>query len=325
MRHPPNSLDPLLQGEAGDGPIVREHMRGIDGRGFEVRRTPIRGGGFVLTLTDITERVRVEKAARETQRMQAIGQLTGGIAHDFNNLLAVVMGNIELALPRLQNDGYVRERLERAMWGTRRGAALTRQLLAFAREQPLAPRPRDIAAILADIAGLLGRTMGEHIDVRLSRPNHVWPALIDGAQLESAVLNLALNARDAMPEGGILTLEVQNCTLDQSYADYHAEVVPGDYVMIAVTDVGTGMTKEVMARAFDPFFTTKDVGHGAGLGLAMVFGFAKQSGGHVDINSALGIGTTVRLFLPRAKEENLGTCAQEGLACDSGSEAMAPL
>ncbi|MEO8715744.1 MAG: CHASE3 domain-containing protein, partial [Acetobacteraceae bacterium] len=281
-------------------PIVHERVRTSDGRGFEVRRSAMPGGGFVITVADITERTRAEAMMRESQRMQAIGQLTGGIAHDFNNLLAVIMGNLELAMSRMEAGHPTLTRLERAMWGARRGASLTQQLLAFARKQPLAPQPRDLSAMLADLVGLLGRTLGEQVDIQVVDPAGVWPALADAAQVESAVLNLALNARDAMPDGGRLTIEVANVVLDAEYARRHAEVAEGDYVMIGVTDTGTGMTQDVLARAFDPFFTTKDVGKGTGLGLAMVFGFAKQSGGHVEIASEPGEGTTVRLFLPRA-------------------------
>ncbi|MEO9188681.1 MAG: ATP-binding protein, partial [Acetobacteraceae bacterium] len=287
------------EGPAHSAPIVHERIRASDGRGFEVRRTAIRGGGFVLTVTDITARTRAEATTREAQRMQAIGQLTGGIAHDFNNLLAVVMGNLELALSKLEVGHPVRPRLDRAIWGVRRGASLTQQLLAFARKQPLAPQSHDLSEVLSDVAGLLGRTLGEHIEMRVVNPAGVWPALADATQVESALLNLALNARDAMPGGGRLTIELANRVLDPEYARRHTEVTPGDYVMIAVTDTGVGMASDVLARAFEPFFTTKEVGKGTGLGLAMVFGFAKQSGGHAEINSVPGEGTTVRLFLPR--------------------------
>jgi CheY-like chemotaxis protein len=180
------------------------------------------------------------------------------------------------------------------------GAALTQQLLAFARKQPLMPAPIDVSAMLQDMATLLRRTLGAPIEVRVVDSAGLWPAMADAAQVESAMLNLALNARDAMPGGGRLTIEVANKVLDADYAAQHAEVSPGDYVMLAVSDTGTGMTPEVLARVFEPFFTTKPPGRGTGLGLAMVFGFAKQSGGHVKIYSEPGEGTTVRLYLPRA-------------------------
>jgi signal transduction histidine kinase/CHASE3 domain sensor protein/ActR/RegA family two-component response regulator len=281
-------------------PIVYEHTRQVDNRSFELRRTFMPNGGFVLTVSDITERVRAEVTARDAQRLQAMGQLTGGIAHDFNNLLTVVMANLELAKSRLPVDSDAGARIERAMWGANRGAALTQQLLAFARKQTLMPVPIDLSAMLPDMASLLRRTLGEHINVRTVDAAGLWPALADPAQVESALLNLSLNARDAMPGGGRLTIELANKVLDADYARQHVEVTPGDYVMLAVSDTGTGMPSDILARAFEPFFTTKDEGRGTGLGLAMVHGFVKQSGGHVNIYSEVGEGTTVRLYLPRA-------------------------
>jgi CheY-like chemotaxis protein len=229
-----------------------------------------------------------------------MGQLTGGIAHDFNNLLTVVMANLELAKSRLPADSDVGARIERAMWGADRGAALTQQLLAFARKQTLMPVPIDLSAMLPDMASLLRRTLGEHIEVRTVDAAGLWPAMADPAQVESALLNLSLNARDAMPGGGRLTIELANKVLDTDYARQHAEVVPGDYVMLAVSDTGTGMAPQTLVRVFEPFFTTKDEGRGTGLGLAMVHGFVKQSGGHINIYSEVSEGTTVRLYLPRA-------------------------
>lgn len=248
---------------------------------------------------------------REMQRMQAIGQLTGGVAHDFNNLLSVVMGNLELVVSRLPAESPYQRHLERAISAAERGAALTRQLLAFARKQPLAPQSVDLNVMLPDLTSLLKQTLGEHIDVRVVGGSELWAAMADTAQMESAILNLALNARDAMPDGGRLTLEAANKVLDESYAGDRAEVTPGDYVMIAVSDTGTGMTRGVLERAFEPFFTTKDTGKGTGLGLAMVFGFAKQSSGHIELYSESGEGTTVRLYLPRAAD---GTRAEPSRA-----------
>lgn len=281
-------------------PTVYECLRQTDGRSFELRRTFTPTGGFVLTVTDITERVRSEITARDAQRLQAMGQLTGGIAHDFNNLLTVVMANLELAKARLPADSEIVPRIDRAMWGAGRGASLTQQLLAFARKQALVPMPIDLSAMLPDMTNLLRRTLGEHIEVRTVDAAGLWPAMADPAQVESALLNLSLNARDAMPSGGRLTIEVANKVLDADYARQHVEVAAGDYVMLAVSDTGSGMSPEVLARVFEPFFTTKGEGRGTGLGLAMVHGFAKQSGGHVKIYSEVGEGTTVRLYLPRA-------------------------
>ncbi|TLU71390.1 CHASE3 domain-containing protein [Lichenicoccus roseus] len=281
-------------------PVIYERSR-ADGRHLELRRTPMPDAGFVLTITDMTKRAQAEAVLREAQKMQAIGQLTGGIAHDFNNLLTVILGNLEIAQARLGGDAALSGRIERATWAAQRGAALTAQLLAFARKQPLSPKPIDIALSIPDLVPLLRRTLGEHIEVRYVETAGLWPAMADAAQLESAVLNLALNARDAMPGGGRLTIELANKVLDDDYARQHAEVTAGDYTMLAVSDTGHGMSQDVLARVFEPFFTTKPDGHGTGLGLAMVFGFTKQSGGHVKVYSEPGVGTTVRLYLPRAR------------------------
>lgn len=297
-------------------PVIFERTRTADARSFELRRTATPAEGFVLTISDITERVRADAAARDAQRLQAIGQLTGGIAHDFNNLLTIILGNLEVASTHLKKGSPTMTRIERAIWGVQRGAALTQQLLAFARRQPLAPATIDLSLMLADMANLLRRSLGGHVEIRVVEAGGLWPAIADPTQLESALLNLALNARDAMPEGGVLTIEASNTTLDPEYARQHAEVTPGDYVMLAVADTGCGMTDEVAARAFDPFFSTKQPGQGTGLGLAMVFGFAKQSGGHVTIESAPGAGTTVRLYLPRAVAAALPTTRQPGDAAE---------
>jgi signal transduction histidine kinase/ActR/RegA family two-component response regulator len=280
-------------------PIVYERVH-ADGRLLEIRRTPAPDAGFVLTVSDMTKRAQSEAVLRESQKMQAIGQLTGGIAHDFNNLLTVIMGNLELARARLQPQDPVVAQIDRSLWAAQRGGTLTSQLLAFARKQPLAPAPIDLSSSLPELVPLLRRTLGETIEVRFVDAAGLWPAMADSAQLESAVLNLALNARDAMPGGGRLTIELANKVLDEEYARRHAEVTPGDYVMVAVSDTGHGMTPEVAARVFEPFFTTKTEGRGTGLGLAMVFGFVKQSGGHVKVYSEPGQGTSVKIYLPRA-------------------------
>jgi nitrogen-specific signal transduction histidine kinase/FixJ family two-component response regulator len=248
----------------------------------------------------MTKRAQAETAMRESQKMQAIGQLTGGIAHDFNNLLTVIMGNLELARSRLDPGDKLVVHIERSLWAAQRGGTLTGQLLAFARKQPLAPAAIDLSATLPEFVPLLRRTLGEHIDVRFIDAAGLWPAMADPAQLESAVLNLALNARDAMPGGGRLTIELANKVLDEAYARSHAEVTAGDYVMVAVSDTGHGMTPSIVARVFEPFFTTKEDGRGTGLGLAMVFGFVKQSGGHVKVYSEPNEGTSVKIYLPRA-------------------------
>ncbi len=287
-------------------PITYERTQ-PNGHHLELRRTPMRDEGFVLTISDMTKRAQAEAVLREAQKMQAIGQLTGGIAHDFNNLLTVILGNLELARSKLEGDHPLMSRIERAAWAAQRGATLTSHLLAFARKQPLDPAPIDLTAAVQELIPLLRRTIGEHVDIRYVETAGPWPAMADAAQLENALLNLALNARDAMLGGGQLTIELANKVLDETYARSHSEVAPGDYAMLAVSDTGHGMTPDVLARVFEPFFTTKLNGQGSGLGLAMVFGFIKQSGGHVNIYSEPGEGTTVRLYLPRAIGVGAGT------------------
>ena len=214
-----------LPGRSANEPVVYERSGGADGQVLEIRRTPMPGGGFVITITDMTQRVRSEEMLRDAQKMQAVGQLTGGIAHDFNNLLTVIIGNIESVAKRL-TDEALHQRIERALWAAQRGATLTGHLLAFARKQPLDPRPINFGTVLPDMVALLKRTLGEHIDVRVVELAGLWNAMADAAQLESAMLNLALNARDAMPNGGRLTIEVANRVLDADYARQHAEVTP---------------------------------------------------------------------------------------------------
>jgi PAS domain S-box-containing protein len=273
---------------------------------WETTLAPLRDGeGKVYRLVgasrDITERERAEAERRRFQRMEAIGQLTGGVAHDFNNLLQVIRANIELLLPRLSGDAAARRRAEGALHGADRAAQLTRQLLAFARRQPLAPAPINPGRLIEDMTDLLRRTLGESIEVQTRVEAGVWNTLADPAQVESAVLNLAINARDAMPDGGRLTIAISNATLDEAYASEAEEVTPGAYVEIAVSDTGTGMDRDTAARVFEPYFTTKGEEKGTGLGLAMVYGFVKQSKGHVQLDSEPGRGTTVRLYLPRSE------------------------
>jgi hypothetical protein len=248
-----------------------------------------------------TERLKAtEEALRQSQKMEAVGQLTGGIAHDFNNLLTGIVGSLDLLQTRLnqgRTDNAVRY-IEAAMTSANRAAALTHRLLAFARRQPLIPKGVDVNQLIVSLEDMLRRTIGETIDLRIVAAEDLWCTLCDANQLESALLNLAINARDAMPEGGKLTISTANARLDGVTADTPA-LSPGDYICIAVTDTGTGMSAEVAARAFDPFFTTKPIGQGTGLGLSMIYGFARQSNGHATIDSRLGEGTSIRLYLPR--------------------------
>jgi PAS domain S-box-containing protein len=256
----------------------------------------------VLTSSrDVTEREESQARLRRAQRMEAVGHLTGGVAHDFNNILQIIRGNLEMVASAV-SDPEASERLKNALHGADRAAELTRQLLAFARRQPLEPRVVNLGRLVGDMAEMLRRTLGETIEVETVIAGGLWNTLADPAQVESAVLNLALNARDAMPKGGRLTIEIANAVLDQSYANHEREVEPGQYVMLAVSDTGQGMTAETLSRAFEPFFTTKGEERGTGLGLSMVYGFVKQSNGHVQIYSEPGEGSTVKIYLPRSRQ-----------------------
>ena len=231
--------------------------------------------------------------------MEAVGQLTGGVAHDFNNLLTVIMGNLEHLDRVLPPAQPAKRMIAAALRGASRAAMLTHRLLAFSRRQPLAPEVLSVNKLVAGMSDLMRRTLGEAILIEAVLAGGLWPTLADSNQLENALINLAINARDAMPEGGKLTIETANTHLDEAYARMNDEVQPGQYVGIFVTDTGIGMAPDTVAHAFEPFFTTKEIGQGTGLGLSQVFGFIKQSGGHVKIYSEVGEGTTVKLYLPR--------------------------
>jgi two-component system, NtrC family, sensor kinase len=253
---------------------------------------------------EINRRAAAEEALRQSQKLDAIGHLTGGVAHDFNNLLTIIIGNLEAAQRQLESwtDGAqikLSRRLENAMHGAQRAATLTKRLLAFSRQQPLSPALLDVNRVLNGLSDFLRRALGEDVSLEIVGGGGVWPVEADAAELDAAILNLAVNARDAMPEGGKLTIEASNSYLDDSYCRQNADVQPGQYVQIAVTDTGSGMPKDVIERAFEPFFTTKESGQGTGLGLSQVYGFVKQSGGHVKIYSEAGEGTTIKIYLPR--------------------------
>jgi signal transduction histidine kinase/ActR/RegA family two-component response regulator len=240
------------------------------------------------------------EALRQSQKMEAVGQLTGGIAHDFNNMLAVVMGSLDLLVRRIgDGDARAKRYADAAADGARRAAQLTQRLLAFSRQQPLRPEPLDINKLVAGMSDLLRRSLGADIQLETVLAGGLWRTHADPNQLENVILNLAVNARDAMPGGGRLTIESQNAHLDERYCSTHLGVASGQYVLVAVTDTGSGMPQDVIAKAFDPFFTTKEVGKGTGLGLSQVYGFVKQSAGHVKIYSEVGQGTTVKIYLPR--------------------------
>lgn len=251
---------------------------------------------------------RTEEALRQAQKMEAVGQLTGGIAHDFNNLLQGIVGSLDLIQKRISDGrlGEVQRFINGAITSADRAAALTHRLLAFSRRQPLDPKTLRVNPLIASIEDLLRRTTGERIELRLDLAGGLWTTLCDRNQLENSILNLAINARDAMPNGGSLIISTRNVTFDRSH---EAQIAPGDYVAISVTDNGVGMSPDVIARAFDPFFTTKPIGQGTGLGLSMVYGFARQSDGHIAIESSVGAGTTISLYLPRREaEEELEPC-----------------
>ncbi|MCK9994201.1 MAG: hypothetical protein Dbin4_02721 [Alphaproteobacteria bacterium] len=258
---------------------------------------------FLSIKEDITRLREIEVEHRRSQRLQAIGQLTGGFAHDFNNLLTIAIGNLDLLLedpvaknPRIQEFGQA------ALDSVLRGAGLTRKLLAYARGQILQPMAFDLNELASGTTNLLHRTLGEQIEVETVLASDLWLAHADPEQMETALTNLAINSRDAMPNGGRLTIETANRRLDEEYSAENAEVTPGDYVMLAVSDTGEGMSPEIVNRVFEPFFTTKEQGKGTGLGLSMVYGFVKQSRGHIKIYSESGHGTTIRLYLPRAQD-----------------------
>jgi PAS domain S-box-containing protein len=314
------NADPLAAGAGADTDEIRlalesgEMRRGIEvqrrhksGQAIDVRISvaPLLGKdgvirGQVRMLEDQRERRRVEDQLRQAQKMEAIGNLTGGIAHDFNNLLTIIIGNVDMLARVVEENPSARDMVEEALSACLRGADLTRQLLAFGRRQTLKPEIVDVNRLTRSMVKLLNRTLGENVRIELIEGKELWPVVIDAAQLDAAIVNLSVNARDAMPGGGRLTIETTNMHVDASLANNHPGLNPGDYVMTSVTDTGTGIPPEIVARIFEPFFTTKDVSKGTGLGLAMVYGFVKQSGGHITVYSEVGTGTTFRLYLPRA-------------------------
>lgn len=266
---------------------------------------------------EMKRRSEAEETTAQYERLQVIGQLTGGIAHDFNNLLGIISGNLDL-LTRKMAVGRtdLKIHIDYAIDAAQRGATLTQRLLAFSRKQPLNPVVINVNKLVSDMSELMRQTLSANVEIEAVLSGGLWQTKVDAGQLESAILNLAVNARDAMPHGGSLTIETMNAHLDEDYAQQHSEVTAGQYVVVAVTDTGTGMPKDVLDRVFDPFFTTKDVGQGTGLGLSQLHGFIKQSGGHVKIYSEVGQGTTVKLYFPRyfgsEKPEGLQQSSPEG-------------
>lgn len=283
---------------------VRQHTKNGKSIDVSLSSAPFHdanGGnsGFVFLVDDITERRTIEQQLRQAQKMEAVGQLTGGIAHDFNNLLGIIICNLELLREKLPAQSEDLELSDIALDASLHGADLIKQILAFSRKQNLDPVTINVNDLVQTMINLLSRSLGEQIEIVLEMSSDLWQAVADPVQLQTALVNLATNARDAMPEGGKLVIQTGNASLDEAYVQQFAELNAGDYVMISVTDTGEGMPQETVERAFDPFFTTKPAGEGTGLGLSMVFGFVKQTGGHVRIYSEIGYGTTVRLYLPR--------------------------
>jgi PAS domain S-box-containing protein len=256
--------------------------------------------GHMGVLIDVDEHRQLHQQLLQAQKMEAVGQLTGGIAHDFNNLLTVILGYTEILAATPTVNGAQRRQIEMIDEAATRASELTRRLLAFSRRQALEPQKVDLNRLVRNVEAMLHRTLGESIEIECVLAGGLWPCFVDPAQVEAAILNMAVNARDAMPKGGKLMIETVNTRLGEEYAASNADVTPGQFVLLAMTDTGSGMTPEVQAHAFEPFFTTKEVGKGTGLGLSMVYGFVKQSGGHVKIYSELGHGTVIKIYLPRA-------------------------
>ena len=271
-----------------------------------LRRTRREAVAYTKLRQEVTRRERTELALRQSQKMEAVGRLTGGIAHDFNNLLTAILGNVDLALRRVaEDDERMKRCLNSARQASERAASLVQRLLAFSRQHPLEEKAVDVNRLVQGMSELLRRTIGETVTVETVLAGGLWKTAIDPNQLENAVLNLAVNARDAMKDGGRLTIETANTFLDEAYAAANGpDLSPGQYVLLAVSDTGTGMSKDVTDRAFEPFFTTKPTGAGTGLGLSMVYGFIKQSGGHIKIYSEVGEGTAIKLYLPRLTDES---------------------
>jgi PAS domain S-box-containing protein len=306
--------------------VSRDEVELLNGTIFERYSAPVRDKlnnyyGRIWTFRDITQRRQLEEQFRQAQKMEAVGQLTGGIAHDFNNLLTVILGCSEFIGEEVKENPRLSKMARMILDAAQRGADLTHRMLAFARRQALQPKPVDINLMLANMGSFLRRTLSAEIDLEVIQSKEDCTALVDLTQLESALLNLCVNARDAMPGGGKLIIEAGAATLDSSYAELNPDVAPGQYILVAVSDTGCGISPENLRRVFDPFFTTKEVGKGTGLGLSMVYGFVKQSQGHVEIYSEPGEGTSVKLYLPKADQEGEPSDQEATLIADlHGSE-----
>ena len=293
-----------------------------DGRSLEIFHNPAEDGGSVTTFLDRTEQRQTEEALRQAQKLEALGQMTGGIAHDFNNLLTVIIGATHLLQRAVAKDAQALQRIDMVTAAAERGARLIQQLLAFARRQPLEPEIVNLGHLMTEVLPMVRRAVGEKVSVEYVTSGGLWNTTIDATQFQTAVLNLAINGRDAMPDGGKLTIEVANAALDDAYAASHPEVEPGQYVMFAITDTGKGMDAATSMRALDPFFTTKPVGEGTGLGLPQVYGFVKQTGGHLKIYSEVDEGTTIKLYLPRELGDVFSQPRQAAALALAGTETV---
>ncbi len=292
LAKPQDTLESGTQGERVE----------FEGRIYDIGLGQMPGRELVITLLDVTDKIHADDILHHAQKMEAIGQLTGGMAHDFNNILQVIQTNLDMLAADVRGNADAAQRVETAQLGAQRAARLTRQLLAFARRQPLEPVATNVGRLVLDMADLLKHSLGEKVELACNVGHGAWNARVDPGQLENAIINLAVNARDAMPDGGRLAVDVSNVALRRGDHDLEEGSEPGEYVLVAVGDSGVGMPPEVVDKAFDPFFTTKEEGKGTGLGLSMVYGFIAQSGGQVKIDSAPGRGTTVRMYLPRTRE-----------------------
>src|SRR5579885_2218982 len=313
---------PLVSGETTEIAIHRPGGGRIDA---EIRAVETRWGdrpARLASIRDISARKALEEHVRHSTKMEAVGRLTAGIAHDFNNLLTVIIGNLDHA-QRLSEDASLRRMLENAMRGARRAAVLTERLLSFARRKPLEPKVLNVNRLVASMSDLLQQTLGERITVQTMLAPDLWTVEVDPTALEAPVLNLAANARDAMPSGGSVLIETANVELDAAYATFDLEMSPGPYVLLSVSDTGTGMEPGVLAQVFEPFFTTKPDGQGTGLGLSQVYGFVKQSGGHIKLYSEPGQGTTAKIYLPRISDGRMPAPSKEwAQATPAGNETL---
>ena len=315
----PAFLSGMRQLLSGDVPVYQHELRLQTGAGRSiacaisialVKNEAGETEQLFVQIIDLSERHAVNERLQKAQKMEAIGQLTGGLAHDFNNLLTVIIGNLQLLDGKFGADDKSSRRVSEAIDAARKGSDLTKQLLAVARKQELAPRDVEVNGLVKGMEPLLSRAIGETITLKVQTMAGLAQTLIDSSLLENAILNLAINARDAMEKGGTLTIETQTTSLDAFYAKKHPEVIPGRYVMIAVSDTGTGMSSELLEKVFQPFFTTKPLGQGTGLGLSMVYGFIKQSGGHISVYSEVGHGTSVKMYLPQQSAGELAVAPE---------------